>query len=81
MYDAVVKAGYLIVDDKQVVVTVHGKRYVHRAETPYCYLAMYTEWDDLVTAMYLKDTDPITHEDVYDLPEVFRTPLHLLEEE
>jgi Holliday junction resolvase RusA-like endonuclease len=79
--DASQKCGWLFKDDKQVQALFTSKRYVSKGEQPYSYLAMYDNWDDLVTVVYLNDTEETDGNDVYDLPEVCRTPLHLLEDE
>jgi Holliday junction resolvase RusA-like endonuclease len=77
--DAMQKCGYLIKDDKQVQVLLTSKRYVTGDEVPYSAMYIADSMDGLANILLLEDTEP--GDDVYDLPEFMRTPLHMLEEE
>ena len=77
--DAVQKCGFLIKDDKQVQVLLTSKRYVKGDEHPYSYTIIATSLERLTDVMFEIGTGP--GEDVYDLPEAYRTPTHMLEEE
>ena len=77
--DAVQKCGFLIKDDKQVQVLLTSKRYVTGDERPYSYITIADSLDHLVDTMYFVRKSGVG-EDVYDLPEAFRTPIHMMEE-
>jgi Holliday junction resolvase RusA-like endonuclease len=77
--DAVQGCGYLIKDDKQVQVLLSSKRFVQPGEQPHTYVVLADSIENLGSALY--GFEKIGGQDVFDLPDEFLVPLHLLEDE